>query len=180
MKSDKELIESLRCGDSFAFIALYNKYKLPLFTFCLKMVNNHDQASDIVQEIFIKVYEKYNKINNPDSFKSWIFTIARNDCYSALRKNKKLTNISSAEEIIGQEQPGNEYEKKENIAILTDSLNKLKYEDREIIVMKEYLNYSYQEISEILNLSNGAVKSRLFKARQRLYDILYPFYKGLI
>jgi RNA polymerase sigma-70 factor, ECF subfamily len=178
MKTDKELVELLKEGDNYAFITLYNRYKRQIYVFCLRMVNDNDAAMDIVQDVFLKVYEKNHTIKNPASFKSWIYTIARNSCLTFLSRSKNSVGFTYEIENKCQETPANDYDKQENEEIVKNSLNKLKSEYREIIILKDYLDYSYQEIAEILDLKNGAVKSRLFKARKKIYELISPFFKG--
>src|SRR5690625_1707774 len=85
-ENDKQLIEDFQEGDEFAFISIYNRYKTPLYAFCVKMLGDQEQARDVMQETFLRVYENRHRLSNSGAFKAWIFTIARNQCLNQIRR----------------------------------------------------------------------------------------------
>jgi RNA polymerase sigma-70 factor (ECF subfamily) len=170
---DGALIEAFQRGDEFAFVSLYNRYKAAVYAFCAKMLLNREQARDALQETFLRVYENRERLLKTDSFKSWLYTIARNQCLNQLRRNDwQVAFDAQHEEVLeGRRQgatPASELEKNEQVALVNRYLATLKPEYREVIVLREYQNLSYEEIAGITRSSLSAVKSRLFKARRSL------------
>ncbi|MDA1027970.1 MAG: RNA polymerase sigma factor [Bacteroidetes bacterium] len=168
------LIESFQAGDEFAFVGIYNRYKGPVFSFCYKMLHDSDSAEDVMQETFLRIYENRDRLIKTSAFKSWLFTIARNQCLNSIRKNGKLEGFSdeNAEYIVTLDTPFSEMEKSDQVEFVTHFLNSLKPDYREILILREYQNLTYEEIGAITRTSVSAVKSRLFKARKKLAGLM--------
>ncbi len=175
---DKALIEAFQQGDDFAFVSLYNRYKGPVYTFCLKMLFDRDLAQDVMQETFLRIYENRDRLLNAHSFKAWTFTIARNQCLNQFRRSSKHVvldeeSIPTAPETTVLAQVAN-LEKSEQIALVNHFLGQLKPEYREVIILREYQNLTYDEIAAVTRSTLSAVKSRLFKARRKLAAFMLP------
>lgn len=167
--TEHTLIESFRSGDEFAFVGLYNRYKGPVYAFCYKMLLDSDAAKDVMQETFLRVYENRDRLMKSDAFKSWLFTIARNQCLNALRRSGRHVSLPDAQELPPvSETPFTQMEKSEQVRFVTRFLESLPPEYREVIILREYQNLSYEEIAAVTRSSLSAVKSRLFKARRKL------------
>lgn len=164
------LIESFQAGDEFAVVGIYNRYKGPVFSFCYKMLHDSDSAEDVMQETFLRIYENRDRLIKTGAFKSWPFTIARNQCLNSIRKSGKLEGLNdeNAEFIVTLDTPFSELEKSDQVQLVTHFLNSLKPDYREILILREYQNLTYEEIGAITRTSESAVKSRLFKARKKL------------
>lgn len=174
-EQDRSLIEEFQQGDEFAFISIYNRYKTPVYAFCVKMLGDREQARDVMQETFLRVYENRDRLSNTGSFKSWIFTIARNQCLNQIRKARWQVPLENEREPAArQETPISRLEKNERVALVARYLNELKPEYREVIVLREYQNMSYEEIAAVTRSTLSAVKSRLFKARRKLASFIEP------
>ena len=171
---DTAIIEAFQNGDEFAFVSLYNRYKGPVYAFCLKMLMNSELAQDVMQDTFLRVYENRDRLLNAGSFKAWLFTIARNQCLNQLRKTNIHVafdgDLSEARHLNerGRQTPISDLEKSEKVALVNRFLLELKPDYREVIVLREYQNLSYEEIAAITRSTLSAVKSRLFKARKKL------------
>jgi len=172
--ADEVLVKEFLQGNEFAFVNLYNRYKRPLYLFCLKMLGDVDSAKDIVQNVFLKVFERREQLHHHEKFKPWLFTIARNDCFTQLKQSQRMTNFSDEDQTNQERIAVINYERTEQSEIVNKAIAALKPNYREVIIMREYNNLSYQEIAGILQLSESAVKSLLFKARQTLSKILTP------
>lgn len=173
VQDDKTLIEAFQQGDEFAFISLYNRYKGAVYAFCAKMLLNQEQAQDVLQETFLRVYEKRDLLLKTDSFKSWLFTIARNQSINQLRRLKGHERLESRHEDHPSMQPGggtpvHDLEKSEQVELVNRFLAELRPDYREVLILREYQNLTYEEIAAITRSTLGAVKSRLFKARREL------------
>lgn len=175
---DKELIESFQAGDEFAFVSLYNRYKGPVYAFCVKMLLSRSLAEDAVQETFLRVYENRNRLLNTGAFKAWLFTIARNQCLNQLRRTNRQVALDGQEhtQLVASspELPMHQLEKSEKIALVNHYLAQLKPDYREVLILREYQNLSYEEIAAVTRSTLSAVKSRLFKARRKLAAFMDP------
>ncbi len=175
---DKALIEAFQKGDDFAFVSLYNRYKGPVYTFCLKMLFDRDLAQDVMQETFLRIYENRDRLLNTHSFRAWTFTIARNQCLNQFRLTNKQVQLdddyaASLPQAAALSQVAT-LEKSEQIELVNHFLGLLKPEYREVLVLREYQNLTYDEIAAVTRSTLSAVKSRLFKARRKLAAFMEP------
>ena len=175
---DKALIEAFQAGDDFAFVSLYNRYKAPIFSYCLKMLLDRDLAQDVMQETFLRIYENRDRLLNTHSFRAWTFTIARNQCLNQFRLSNKHVQLdddyaASLPQAAAQSQVAT-LEKSEQIELVNHFLGQLKPEYREVLVLREYQNLTYDEIAAVTRSTLSAVKSRLFKARRKLAAYMEP------
>lgn len=173
---DKALIEAFQSGDEFAFVSLYNRYKSPVYAFCVKMLGDRAAAQDVLQETFLRVYENRDRLLNTGSFKAWVFTIARNQCLNALRRSSRRVPLDeeTARLTPGIQEAGAPLERSEQVELINRFLNQLHEDYREVLILREYQNLSYEEIAAVTRSTLSAVKSRLFKARRKLATYLEP------
>lgn len=179
MSSDeRDLIRAFQEGDEFAFVSLYNRYKDAVYGFCLKMVRDEGLAQDLMQETFLRVYENRERLSKAGSFKSWMFTIARNQSLNRLRRRKREVRLEPerGEELAvpKTKTPVAHLEKSEQIDLVDRCLQQLKPSYREVIILREYQGLSYKEIAAVTRSTLSAIKSRLFKARRKLAAVLEP------
>jgi len=163
--------------DIIDFTFLYNKHKRNLYNYVLRMLNDKMQAEDIVQNVFLKLFEKFNEIRDKNSIIFWLFTTARNEIFTIFRNKKTHVdkyNVYDTDQIdiLNDERLEVLYEKKELKEMVLEEIKKLTNEHREVYVLKEYSQMSYKEIAELLKLDEDLVKSRLFKARQKLIQLV--------
>jgi len=140
----------------------------------LGILGNHDDAMEISQEAFIRAYKHFYKFDPTKKFFTWYYKILRNLRLNRIRdaKNRKETELLEAVAKTENETPDVQLEKEELKERIESALMKLKANDREIIMLKEFENYSYKEISEMLEIPVGSVMSRLFYARKKLAALL--------
>lgn len=129
-------------------------------------------AEDVVQNVFLKLYENLDRIRNKESVNFWLITTARNEIYAHFR-NVKRKAIDKSEDIddVELESPVSleyEFDMRELKKIILKELDTLLDEQKEVFVLKEYTGMSYKEIAEVLGIDMGLVKSRLYKTRQKL------------
>jgi RNA polymerase sigma-70 factor (ECF subfamily) len=167
---DYTLIEAFQKGDEFAFVGIYNRYKGGVYAFCLKMLLDSEQAQDVMQETFLRVYENRTRLLKTASFKSWLYTIARNQCLNSLRRSSRHVGMDEQSErkLVTTETPISAMEKTEQIRFVSKFLESLSPDYREVLILREYQNLSYTEIAAVTRSSMSAVKSKLFKARRKL------------
>lgn len=173
--ADRALIEAFQQGDEFAFVSLYNRYKQPVYAFCARMLRDQALAQDVMQETFLRVYENRDRLAHAGAFRSWLFTIARNQCLNTIRKTKRQVALEGepkpSDAMPAPPGPMAQLEKSEQVALVQASLARLKPDYREVLILREYQNLSYEEIAAITRSTLSAVKSRLHKARRKLAEV---------
>jgi RNA polymerase sigma-70 factor (ECF subfamily) len=170
--ADAILVRQCLAGDTRAFDALVHKYQKPLYHLALRMVRDRDDAMDIVQGVFVKVYQKLDSYDDRHEFFSWVYRITINESINFTNRSKRNQEYQSGETVVlppAQEAAHNATALSAEIGAAIDML-KLDY--RMVIVLKHYHDFSYQEMAEILGIPEKTVKSRLFSARQQLKEIL--------
>jgi len=157
------------------FTLLFSKHKRRVYNYALKMLGDKMHADDVVQDVFIKLFEHLNTIQNKQSVQFWLFKTARNEILSFYRstKNKKLITNSVDMNEIEIESPlllADEIENKELSKLILTELDLMNEDFKEVFVLKEYSGLSYKEIASLLDIDDELVKSRLYKARQKLVN----------
>ena len=141
--SDGSLVRRCCNGDRRAFEALVVRYERPVYNAALRMLHDREEARDVAQTVFLKVYEHLGEYDPAHRFYSWIYRIALNESINTLQRRRPRAPLASA------------------IATLRD-------EYRAVIVLRHYLGCSYEDMASILGVPEKTVKSRLFSARQLL------------
>ncbi|MEM6286194.1 MAG: RNA polymerase sigma factor [Bacteroidota bacterium] len=174
---DPALIDAFRQGDEFAFVALYDRYKGAVYAYCAKMLLDRAAAEDMLQETFARAYEHRDRLLNSTSFKAWLFTIARNQCLNVLRKRGREVPFApdAPEPASPGATPFANLLKSEQADLVSRTLAGLSPEYREVVVLREYQNLSYDEIAAVTKTTVSSVKSRLFKARRKIGAALRPW-----
>jgi RNA polymerase sigma-70 factor, ECF subfamily len=170
--NDDQIIVDFIAGDRQAFIVLYNRYKIAIYGFCWRMLGDSDMAKDGVQETFLRAFTKREQLREPRFFKTWLYTIAHHYCLSSNRHplpRWEQLRHSHPEPVV----PETEVDVLGN-GLLSSALQQLKAEYREVVVLREYDDLTYQEMAEVTGMTVSAVKSKLFKARRQLLTILRP------
>jgi RNA polymerase sigma factor (sigma-70 family) len=169
-----QTIRQAKLGNREAFEQLVHMYKGKVYRHALAMVRDPVAAEDITQEAFVKTYFQLKKLEKETAFVSWLTRIVSNLCYDYLKKAKKET----VTEDIWLEMPS-DYEESNggpeqsiNRLMIQDGLGRLSPEHREAIVLRDIQGFSYQEISEQLDIPLGTVKSRINIARNSLKRFL--------
>ena len=175
--SDEELILRFQEGDEQSYVELVNRYRDRLINYIYRFVSDIDSAEDIVQDAFLKVYTHKHYYKQIAKFSTWLYTIAGNLAKTELRKKKtrKVTNLSQigpkdkdfelpSVEPETDKVAQNEYiEKRIQIAI-----NKLPLHFKTVTILRDIQEFSYEEISKIVDVPLGTVKSRINRARLQL------------
>lgn len=167
-KSDKELIVDYLNGDESALPVLINRYLKSIYNFAYRLTGNVQSAEDISQETFFKAWKNLKKYKPEESFKTWLFTIARNTTFDFLRKKKSFVfsdlgdEESSFEEDLVDDSPQAEeiISQLEDKKLLDDLLNKLSPIYKEIILLHHLNELTFEEIAKMLGKSVNTVKSQ--------------------
>ncbi len=165
-------MQRFKKGDEQAFVELYERYNRRIFGYCIKMLNSREQAEDIFQEIFIRVARKRHHFKQ-GNFAAWLFAIARNLCLNAIRDSNSHSSLEDIQDAL--QAPGDSMYN-ENSELLQMAISELPTDLRETLVLRVYDGFSYNEISEITDTKLATVKVRLFRAKQKLHEILAPYF----
>ncbi len=185
--SDEKLIQSFISGDETAFSALVERYKHPVFQFILMKVKNRETASDLTQDVFVRLFHAADRYKETGKFFSWLIRIAQNICIDFYRKNQRKQFIALPEESeesdsqldlqlsnqkVGNSNAMEELERSEIQIILKKAIDQLPEDQREAIILCHYQGFTYRDISEIQNCPLGTVKSRIHHAHLKIKDYL--------
>jgi RNA polymerase sigma-70 factor (ECF subfamily) len=177
------LIEKIKEGDREAFMTVTNLYQKRVFLLAYSFLRTRDDALDIVQETFLRFYQKVSMFRRGENFQNWLLQIARNLCIDYYRKNygknRELKIDTPVEEMNLSAQNGQNPEVASDLrTIFSASIKKLAERQRMIFVMKHYNQLKYKEIAEVLGISLGTVKSLHYKAVQNLRGLVAPYMGG--
>ncbi len=176
-QEDTILIKQFLNGDASAFKKIAIKYNPMVYTLAYRVLKNREEAEELTQDVFIKVFKSLKTFNNKSKLSTWIYRITYNTSINKLKSQKRrveTTLIDDSTEFCNTSQPdaSNIITEKENKKIINDSILKLPEIDRIIITLYYYEELSVKEIAEVTELTLQNIKVRLFRSRQRLFDIL--------
>lgn len=162
------------------FTLTYNRFKKPLFNYLLKIMKSEMLAEDIMQNVFLKLYDNMNSIRHTEFIEAWIFTTARNEAFTHFRRNKNRIHesIENYESSIKSENILDKYDEQEMIELIETELDKMDEAQSEVYYLKEFSGLSYKEIAGILNITEDLVRSRIFKVRQKLRRAITKLERG--
>ncbi len=181
MSSDEYLARQALKGDLAAFEELVNRYKNLVFSIVYRILGQYQESEDITQDVFLSVYQKLYQFDLDKKFRPWIQRIAVNASITALRKRKKIINLSF-DEGLGKDidpylpahvpDPQSEYEKKELKNEINQALLRINDGYRMLLVLRYQLDLDNSEIAEILGVSRENIEVRLHRARKALRRIV--------
>ncbi len=173
---EQEWLSAARAGDRQAFSRLVEAYQRPVFNLTYRMLGNREEAEDAAQETFLRAYARLRQYNPEHKFSTWLFSIANHHCIDRLRKRRVLTQSIDDTPLAyllegGEPHPEQSLLRREEADELQHLLDQLEPQYRTPLILRYWYDYSYQEIATAMGLSLAAVKSRLFRARQKLAEI---------
>ncbi|WP_010680977.1 RNA polymerase sigma factor [Acetivibrio cellulolyticus] len=177
MKTDEEIIKDILAGNEESFSFLIDKYYPKLMTFCMKLFITREDAEDIIQEVFIKVYKSLYKYNSNWAFNTWIYKIAVNTLKD-IRKRKVIKATELNIEIFTENNDFQDgcIDSIQNKELVRSILASMDQDLKTMMILRYYQEFSFKEIGLIFNMSADAVKMKIFRARERLckdYSIKY-------
>lgn len=186
--SDNELIINIIKGNSSMFEELVYRYDRKVLSLAMKYAQNEDDAKDIYQEVFIRVFRGLKNFKFKSEFSTWLFRITTNACITYKLKQNKRQLISINQENENGEQydipsdsnessPQNYSEDLEVSDNIKEALEQLPPRQKMIFILKHYEGYKIREIAEMMDIGEGTVKKYLFEAVHRLRELLKAVYK---
>ena len=179
--TDEELIARFQNGDAYAFDLLVHRYKDPLLNFIYRFLSDLVESEDIVQETFYRVYKNKHYYKEVAKFSTWIYTIAGNLAKTELRRRKRRKVFSIHKETAAEKElelpdlksdPEKEVNTIVTEKIIQKAITSLPQKFRQVIVLRDIQGFSYEEISSIIKVPLGTVKSRVNRARLKLQEDL--------
>lgn len=184
--SDEELVSTVLDGDIDRFGDLVDRYQGRLVNYLYRLLRNLDEAHELAQEVFFKVYQALDRFDPKYRFSTWIFRVAQNAAIDQIRKRRlKLVSIHRQDD--GEEEgrdwdlpspnrgPYGDLRNVERGEAIQEAVEALPWEYRELIVMRHFGELSYDEIAKLKEMPLGTVKNKLFRGRQMLKEKLADF-----
>ena len=157
-------MQAFKRGEGPAFRELFDRYKNPIYGFVKRRVDDPGRAEEITQDIFMALVQSRNGYEVRSSFRTYLYRIAMNRVASEHRKNKEESDppdVAASSELSVVQQ-------------VRDALEKIEPEQKQVVMLREYEGLSYQEIAEVLKVPVGTVRSKLFRAKLALRELLGP------
>ena len=181
------LIDELREGDMAALAILVERYKRLVYRVAIQITKNHEDANDVMQDTFLKVYESIHSFRKDAAFETWLYRIVVNHATNLVkrRERRRESPLSDTSEMEIHpdlrwtadlaNNPHLNLERKERQRWVTQAVNSLPLKQRTVVILHEFEGLTHPEIASILNCSEGTVRSRLHYARHKLKDLLRPY-----
>jgi len=187
--SDEDLIRRFKKGDEESFKELVERYQSRVYSIVLAMVGDKNDADDICQDIFVRVYRFLHQFKEKSKFFTWLYRLTINTCINAQNgRKRKLETLSLSNPIGEKEDPLltkiPQETVKSSIDVLKNkelglkikaAIDSLSDELKEVFILREMEDLSYKELAKVFQCSEGTIKSRLFRAREKLKEKLTPY-----
>ena len=184
---DQELTQKIAAKDEGAFKHLVELYRSSVLNTCYRILGNREDAEDVAQEVFVKVYRKAKSFRGESRLSTWLYRVAVNLSLNQLRNRRwnryldiltfsedRTEEITNALEAPERDRPDLQFEEKERQRILTEALGTLKGKQRVAIILHKFEGLSHQEIAEIMHVSPSSVESLIHRANRNLQKKLIP------
>ncbi|WP_294473660.1 sigma-70 family RNA polymerase sigma factor [uncultured Intestinimonas sp.] len=178
--TEQELVQRAREGDELAFAQLVTDNEKRIYNLCRRLTGNPDDGAELAQEAFLNAWRGLGKFHGESSFATWLYRLASNACIDFLRREKRRRSLSMTVSLDDEEEgrqaelpdqgagPEERLERAEDRRAIARALEQVSPEHRQVLVMRELSGLSYAEISQVLGLEEGTVKSRIARARAAL------------
>lgn len=180
---EKQIVQHLKNDDEFIYKYVYDQYSRMVYSVGFRMIGNKEEAEDVTQDVFIKVFNSINSFREDSKLSTWIYQITVNTCLNKLRRKKAINFLSLNfwEDEKGEQEmasdnltPRDEIEKSELQKIVQDAINTLPAKQKSAIILSRYEELTYKEIAKIMEISLSSVESLLFRAKENLAKKLIP------
>lgn len=169
--SDEDLVKRVLQGDKDAFRDLYEKYKDKVFATVFRIVGTHEEAVDVAQDVFVKVYHDLEQFKFASKFSTWLYRVAVNFSINRVNERERHSRIEVG---LARERDQASGIRDERDELVQKAIMDLNPKLRAVVVLRYLQGLSYDEIAQVLDLSIGTVKSRLHLAHEALRDVLKP------
>jgi RNA polymerase sigma-70 factor, ECF subfamily len=182
-REDDELVRRLRAGDEAAYEDLLSRFQQQVYNLAYRLLNDSGDASDVVQEVFLKVFRNVSHFRRQSSLRTWIYRITVNEAHNQRRwffrhRSREVGLDDEPEQIRTRNVPDSERSPfdctfdREKHELIESALARINPLFREVVVLRDVEDLSYEEIAEVLQISLGTVKSRILRGREALREEL--------
>ena len=185
VQSDEEMVAAILRGDRARFADLVGRYQRRLVNYLNRLLRNSEDAHDLAQEVFLKVYQALDRFDPRYRFSTWIFRVAQNAAIDQIRRQRLKLVSMTRESDEGEDRewdfpsedptPYGDLRNRERGSAIEGAIAALPWEYRELILLRHYGELSYDEIATMKKLPLGTVKNKLFRGRQMLKEKLGDF-----
>ncbi len=173
--TDTELVEDFQRGDVSAFDELVERYGKKVFSYVYRMLGDYHESEDAFQDVFTRIYATIKSFRGRASFSTWLFTVARNTCLDKLRRRKVGRFIDrfrvgggTSEPVCGRKQPDQLVLEKDTRKTVLEAVGFLPPDQKEVVILKYGVGFTFREISEITGVSESTAKSRMVYALDKM------------
>ncbi len=188
--SDEEVLQQFLKGDESAFVVIMRRYKDPITTFVYRFLGNYDDAVDVAQETFVRVYRYGNTFTGDVKFSTWLYTIAGNLARTELRRYRRRFGTSLKDSFAkGEEEtwdipdetyrPDETVDRTKIVQEVQKALMSVSPTYREVVILRDVQQLTYEEIAEVTKTEIGTVKSRINRGRAQLQEKLKGLYNEI-
>lgn len=168
-----KLILQCKAGDRVAQNELYKRYASAMFNICRRMMNDEDEARDLLQDAFVEAFLKINTLKEVSTFSAWIKRITVNKCINAIKKKRIFAiSIDDGMDPVLEDELGDQEIIKHEAKAVMQALDQISDGCRTIFNLYVFEGYDHKEISQIMGISESASKSQFSKAKQKIRDLL--------
>ena len=168
---DRDLIAKARRGNVEAYNLLVSRWDRRIFNYLYRLVRDREDALDLSQDVFLKAFQNLKRLEDPSRFSPWLYRIAHNEAYSLLRKNRPDAELGEER---ADPPAGRRLLPIEVGLAIQSAMSRLTEDQREVVVLKIYEGFKFEEIAEVLGSPVSTIKSRLYTAMDLLKDALAP------
>lgn len=185
--NEQELIEGLKSGNESAYRELVETRQSLVFNTCLGFLQNHEDAEDVTQEVFIKVFESIHQFKGESALSTWVYRVTVTSSLEFIRRKKRKKRAGFLMPILGADNeqnveipdfhhPGVTLDNREKSVVLFKAINQLPENQQIAFILNKVEGLSYQEVSQVMDTSLSAIESLLHRAKTNLKEILKNFY----
>jgi len=177
LSEEAALVQRIQAGDEAAFRELVERFQNKVYSIIYGILRNHNDAEDIAQQVFTKIYFSIGSFDFRSSLLTWIYKITVNECYDYLRK-RRVRKLVYESDLGDEESPGMERSEPDTAPLIDEQLErrdlvmkllgKVSEEDRNLLLLKEVEGHSVEELARMTGLNENTIKVKLFRARQKL------------
>jgi RNA polymerase sigma-70 factor (ECF subfamily) len=173
----ERLLERCLVGDERAWEAIVSRYRRKIYNIAYTFVGRHEEAEDLTQDIFLKIFKSLETFDRRANFQTWLISVSRNLCIDHYRSRRQEREAIDSAAVIGDvasavQSPTDALEQQDRVRLLADAMQALSPTLRTAVMLRDIRELSYQEIATVLRLPEGTVKSRINRGRAALARLL--------
>lgn len=174
MEQDKKLVELVLNGERERFGLLVERYQRLIYSFLMGMGLDHDEAADVMQNAFVKAYDKLHTLRGGERFRVWLYSIAANQAKNYIRRKARELPLEDKYILAYEEDPDLPLERGQLKSLIDNALNKLPGDQRKVVVLRAFENMSFKEVAEVCSISLSSAKTSYHRSLKKMQRWLKP------